>query len=50
MTPVGTASMGCPEARALLSERLDGAAVVEICERVVGDEFKATNPWAGWIS
>src|SRR4051812_24914093 len=27
MTPVGTAAMDCPEARALISERLDGSAV-----------------------
>ena len=33
MTPVGTAPMSCPEARALVSERLDGASVGPAVER-----------------
>jgi hypothetical protein len=30
--------------------RLEGPAAIEICKAVVGEEFRANNPWAAWIA
>jgi hypothetical protein len=29
--------------------RLDGREAVSICEAVIGEDFRAANPWSGWI-
>jgi hypothetical protein len=53
MTVEGTnasqASTCCPRVP-LATVQLEGREAVVICEAVVGQEFRITNPWLAWIA